>query len=130
MAKKRHIPKIIPVFHSQAEELEFWDTHDSDEYFESTPVDDIIIAIKPEKKKPVTLRLEPSLIDRLKKQAARHDMGYQTLARELLKHSLAESVSRPSFRPAAGIVRPALASATKPKSGKMIVKAKDRGEET
>ena len=90
--KKKQTVKMIPVLASETSETAV---------FEPTPVDDIIVAIKPETKKAVTLRLEPSLIERLKEHAARHNMGYQTLARELLKHALAESSPRKAGGPAA-----------------------------
>jgi predicted DNA binding CopG/RHH family protein len=103
MRKKERTTKIIPVFKNDAKERAFWDahTHDIDDYFEPEPVDDIILAIKLPPKKPVTLRLDQSLIDALKETAARHNMGYQTLARELLRHAL----SGPSLRPGLATVK-------------------------
>ena len=88
MARATRVPKTIPDFKSEDEEIEFWDTHNPDDYFEETPIEDIIVAIKPQPKKAVTLRMEPSLIARLKEVAAEYQVGYQTLARELLRRSL------------------------------------------
>ncbi len=46
------------------------------------------MALKPPPMKAVTLRIEPDLIARLKQVVAEHRVGYQTLARELLRYSL------------------------------------------
>ena len=80
-------PKLIPDFASEAEEIEFWDSHDPDEYF-TEPADDIIWDLKPEKKKRITLRIEPSVIEELKALAEKLDTPYQTLARGLIKRGI------------------------------------------
>ena len=79
--------KKVPVFQSEDEELAFWDTHDPDDYVVGEP-ETLILDLLPERKKQVTLRLEPSLIEQLKQVAAAHDVPYQTLARGLLRRSL------------------------------------------
>lgn len=73
----------------ELDELLFWDEHDPEE-FDDGPAEEIILAIKPQRKKAVTLRLEPSLIRTLKEVAGAHGMGYQTLARQLIKLSLSQ----------------------------------------
>lgn len=82
-------PKTIPDFKTEAEEIEFWDTHNPRDYM-TEPADDIIIDIRPEKKISISLRLEPSLIARVKRMAERLDMPYQTLIRELIKRGVRE----------------------------------------
>jgi predicted DNA binding CopG/RHH family protein len=79
--------KMLPDFKSEDEELAFWETHDPED-FDLGPAEDIFLDIRPEPKKPVSLRLEPSLIEELKRVAAAHDIPYQTLARGLIKRSL------------------------------------------
>ena len=79
--------KLVPDFASEQEELAFWEKHDLEE-FDHEAADDIILAIKPEPKKPVTVRLEPSLIAELKQVATRRDIPYQTLLRGLVKRGL------------------------------------------
>ncbi len=79
--------KYIPDFKSEEEELEFWDTHRIEDY-DDGPADDIIWDIKPEKKKRVTLRIEPSVIEELKVLAEKLDTPYQTLARGLIKRGI------------------------------------------
>ncbi|MEA3403579.1 MAG: CopG family antitoxin [Armatimonadota bacterium] len=83
MAKK----KYLPDFESEEEELKFWETARVEDY-EWEPVEDIVWDIKPEKKKRVTLRLEPSLIAEVKALAEQLDMPYQTLTRGLIRRGL------------------------------------------
>ena len=80
-------PKLIPDFQSEEEEIEFWDSHDPAEYM-TEPADDIIWDIRPEKKKRITLRIEPSVIEDLKVLAEELDTPYQTLARGLIKRGI------------------------------------------
>jgi predicted DNA binding CopG/RHH family protein len=94
MTKATGVPKTIPAFQTEDEEIEFWDTHDPDDYFEAEPLDDLIVAIKPQPKKAVTLRMDADLLARLKEVAAQHHIGYQTLARELLRHALSGGTPR------------------------------------
>ena len=82
-------PKTIPTFRSEAEEIEFWDRHDPREYMTEI-VDDVIWDIKPERKTRISLRVEPSLIEDLKRLAKKHDTRYQTLARGLIKRGIRE----------------------------------------
>ncbi|NLO04917.1 MAG: hypothetical protein GX131_03705 [candidate division WS1 bacterium] len=78
--------KRIPKFSSEDEEREFWDTHDPDGY-EWEVADDLRFDL-PEKKKRVTIRLEPSLIAQLKELSAEVEIPYQTLTRLLIRRGL------------------------------------------
>ncbi len=82
-------PKTIPAFRSEAEEIEFWDTHDSREYMTEI-VDDVIWDIKAERKTRISLRIEPSLVEDLRRLAKKHDTHYQTLARGLIRRGVRE----------------------------------------
>ncbi len=81
--------KKVPEFRNEEEEARFWDEHDSMEFIEDfEPVDiklspklEYEILRKRELKKPVTLRLEPSQIDAVKKIAIQKGLPYQTLIR-------------------------------------------------
>lgn len=93
MAKK----KRLPHFETEEEELRFWETARAEGY-EWEPADDIEWDIRSEKKKRVTMRLEPSLIAELKAFAARMDVPYQTLTRALIRlglHQAREEFSAP-----------------------------------
>ncbi|MBD3293088.1 MAG: hypothetical protein GF393_09200 [Armatimonadia bacterium] len=85
MAKR----KYLPHFETEEEELKFWETAKAEDY-ESEPVDDITWDIKEERKKRVTMRLEPSLIDELKELAEDVEMPYQTLTRALIRRGLSQ----------------------------------------
>ncbi len=77
----------VPEFKTEEEELSFWDKHDPED-FDAGPADDVILDVKPEKKKRISLRLEPGLIEELKAIAEANNMRYQTLVRGLLKRSV------------------------------------------
>jgi predicted DNA binding CopG/RHH family protein len=81
--------KKVPEFRTEEEEARFWDEHDSTEFVEdfepveielSTELEDEILS-KRELKKQITLRLEPSQIDAVKKIAVKKGLPYQTLIR-------------------------------------------------
>ncbi len=86
MAKRRlHIPK----FSSLQEESDFWDNVDLGEYWdEFEPVDEPIIDARPPKK-PISLRLDPHVIDETKRIAGRYGLGYQSLLRVFILEGLA-----------------------------------------
>ena len=79
MAKKL---KKIPKFKTEDEEAEFWNTHDSTDYFDWSKAK---IGIFPNLKlttRPISLRLPISLINRAKVQAHKLDIPYQTLIKQ------------------------------------------------
>jgi predicted DNA binding CopG/RHH family protein len=80
--------KKIPEFKSEAEERAFWETHDSTEYVDWSKAK---LARFPNLKpstKTISLRLPESLLDRIKIEANKRDMPYQSL----IKAWLAEDV--------------------------------------
>ena len=83
---KKPLP-VIPSFNTEEEELAWWDEHYQED-FDDGPADDIILDVKPERKKQVTIRLEPRLVEALKELAAAHHLPYQTLTRHLIKLGL------------------------------------------
>lgn len=91
--------KEIPVFHSEEEEARFWDTEDTTEYLdqfdlvecELDPELEEEILRRRELKKPVTLRLEPSQIEAVKKIAAKKGLAYQTLIRMWIAEAIERS---------------------------------------
>lgn len=82
----------VPAFRSTLQESAFWDRHSPLDYgdWEVVPCEEVCreLAVRSERKVPVTLRLERSLVGRLKRAARRHGVKYQTLAREILRRSL------------------------------------------
>lgn len=87
--------KELPEFRSEAEEAEFWDTHNSLDYLESDePVE---IELDPElaakireraQTKRVTLRLRVSQIEAAKEIARKKDIPYQTLIRSWVAEAI------------------------------------------
>lgn len=92
--------KYVPEFASDEEEREFWETHDIRDYDDGPA--DITWDIKEEKKKRVTMRLEPSLIDELKELAEDVEMPYQTLTRALIRRGLSQVKRERAEREAGG----------------------------
>ena len=80
--------KQIPKFKSEKEEREFWETHDTTEYFDDAKM---IRARFPNLKlstRSISLRLPLSLLERIKIEANKRDVPYQSL----IKVWLAEKV--------------------------------------
>ena len=87
--------RVLPHLGSEEEELRFWEAHDARD-FDAGPADDIVLAIKPSPKRRVTLWLDEAVVQTLKVIARRYDMGYQTLARGLLRRSVRELMESPA----------------------------------
>ncbi len=84
--------KKIPHFSLEAEEREFWQTHDSTEYVDWSKAKRG--SMFPNLKlttKPITLRLPVSMIDRLKIEAHKMDIPYQALIKKFIFDSLTGS---------------------------------------
>lgn len=83
--------KPIPHFKSEDEEREFWQTHDSTEYVDwSKAKRGVRFPNLKLTTKPITLRLPVSMIDRLKIEAHKMDIPYQTLIKKLIFDGIAK----------------------------------------
>ncbi len=83
--------KKIPHFNSEAEEREFWQTHDSTEYVDwSKAIRGVRFSNLKLTSKPITLRLPVSMIDRLKIEAHKMDIPYQSLIKKFIFDSLSK----------------------------------------
>lgn len=80
--------KTLPRFKSEAEEAEFWSTHDSTEYIDYGAAKKIALPNLKPSLKTISLRLPESLIAHLKMLANKRDVPYQSL----LKIYLAEKI--------------------------------------
>ena len=84
--------KDVPRFKSVEEESAFWDRHSVLDVgdWEAVPYEQVCkdLGARSEPKLPVTLRMEPGLLRKLKTAARRHGVKYQALAREILWQSL------------------------------------------
>lgn len=83
--------KIIPKFKNEKEEREFWQTHDSTEYVDwSKAKRGIQFPNLKLTSKPITLRLPIGMIDRLKVEAHKMDIPYQSLIKKLIFDGIAK----------------------------------------
>ncbi|MBU1085850.1 MAG: BrnA antitoxin family protein [Candidatus Beckwithbacteria bacterium] len=81
--------KKIPIFKSEKQEREFWQTHDSTEYVDWSKAERVSFPNLKLTSKPTTIRLPQSLIDRLKIKAHKRDIPYQSLMKDILFQGLA-----------------------------------------
>jgi len=82
--------KAIPKFKSEAEERRFWKSHNSTEYVDWNKADPVLLPNLKPSTKTISLRLSESLLERIKIEANKRDMPYQSL----IKAWLAEDVDR------------------------------------
>lgn len=76
--------KQIPAFKTEKEERVFWETHDSTDYVDwSKAVKAVFPNLKPTTE-TISLRLPSSLLYRLKTEANKRDVPYQSYIKVLL----------------------------------------------
>lgn len=80
--------KKIPKFKNEDEERAFWEKHDSTEYVDWSKAKHATFPNLKPSTKTISLRLPQSLLDRIKIEANKRDMPYQSL----IKVWLAEDV--------------------------------------
>jgi predicted DNA binding CopG/RHH family protein len=90
MSKRK---KTVPEFRSEAEERAFWETHDSSEYIDWSQARSASFPRLKPSTKSISLRLPEALLERIKVEANKRDMPYQSL----IKAWLAEDVKRHRF---------------------------------
>jgi predicted DNA binding CopG/RHH family protein len=88
---KAHPKKMAPTFKSEAEERAFWEAHDSTDYIDWTQATSVRLANLKPSTQTISLRLPVGLLERIKVEANRRDMPYQSL----IKAWLADQVNRP-----------------------------------
>jgi hypothetical protein len=91
--------KDVPAFASEAEEADFWASHSfgpgltAEAEAGTLDLEDVLPPPRG-RTVPVSLRFEPSTINRLKALARRRNTGYQTLAKEFIAERLYEEEKR------------------------------------
>jgi hypothetical protein len=76
------------------EEAEFWHTHDSadcEEEFKAMDQDIDFLMVRSQRKKPMTVRLEPDILTLLAREAKSQGIGPSTLARMVILKYLKDS---------------------------------------
>jgi predicted DNA binding CopG/RHH family protein len=97
-----HSLEEIPAFATESEEAAFWATHEiADELWDELPAvsDDQLPPARP-RTRPVGIRFDEFMLQRIKDLAARRHIGYQTLLREFIAERLYEEEQRE------GLVKP------------------------
>jgi predicted DNA binding CopG/RHH family protein len=83
-------PKTRPDFKSESEERAFWESHDSTEYIDWNAAQNVRLPNLKSSTKTISLRLPVALLERIKIEANRRDMPYQSL----IKAWLAEDIQK------------------------------------
>jgi predicted DNA binding CopG/RHH family protein len=92
MSKSKKTP---PEFKSEAEERAFWESHDSADYVDWSQARPARFPNLKPSTKTISLRLPAALLERIKVEANKRDVPYQSL----IKAWLAEDLDRHRHRP-------------------------------
>ena len=89
-------PSEIPENMTEAEEREFWDTHEITEEFldKAEPVPEDELPTPRPRTRPISLRLDDDVLMRLKDLARKKHKGYQTMLKEFVVERLYEEEKR------------------------------------
>jgi predicted DNA binding CopG/RHH family protein len=86
--------KAIPQFKSEAEEREFWQTHDSTGYLDWSKAERAVLPNLKPTTQTISLRLPRHLLDAIKTAANARDVPYQSLIKVWLQERV-EHTDRP-----------------------------------
>jgi len=78
----------IPAFRNEAEERAFWESHDTADYVDWGRAERVVLPNLKPTTTSISLRLPVSMLDRIKVEANKRDVPYQSL----IKTWLAEKV--------------------------------------
>lgn len=73
-----------PVFRDEAEEREFWESHDSSDHVDWSKAERVRLPNLKPSTRSISLRLPVSLLERLKIEANKRDVPYQSLIKTWL----------------------------------------------
>ena len=82
----------VPKVKNIKEERKFWDTHDSTDYLDDFEEAKDVVFVRP-KKQVMSLRLEPQVINKLKKLADREGLPPTTYARMLIIRAIRDKAA-------------------------------------
>ena len=80
----------IPAFKSEAEERAFWEKHDSSNYVNWNKAKRAVLPNLKPSTTTISLRLPETLLDRIKVEANKRDMPYQSLIKAWLAKDIEE----------------------------------------
>lgn len=90
MAKSKRSLKPIPKFASEAEERQFWETHDSAGYVDWSKATVVSMPNLKPSTETISLRLPAPLLSDLKALANKRDVPYQSLLKVFVADRVAE----------------------------------------
>jgi predicted DNA binding CopG/RHH family protein len=82
--------KPIPVFANEAEERQFWETHDSTPYLDWSKAQRVRFPNLKPTQTAISLRLPMPLLERIKVAANKRDVPYQSLIKMWLAEKVGE----------------------------------------
>lgn len=77
-------PHKIPEFKNEADERAFWESHDSSDYVDWAKAQPVSFSNLKPSTKTISLRLPEGLLERIKIEAHKRDMPYQSLIKAWL----------------------------------------------
>ena len=80
----------LPVFTTEQEERQFWEQNDSSERIDWRKAERVSLANLKPSTKTISLRLPEMLLDRIKVEANKRDMPYQSLIKAWLADDVEE----------------------------------------
>lgn len=86
--------KKIPTFKTEAEEQEFWATHDSTEYVDWSNAKRAVFPNLKPSTKTISLRLPQTMLEELKLLANKRDVPYQSLLKMFLSERIESELDR------------------------------------
>ncbi len=86
--------KNIPTFKTEAEEQEFWATHDSTEYVDWSKAKRAVFPNLKPSTKTISLRLPQTMLEELKLLANKRDVPYQSLLKMFLSERIESELER------------------------------------
>ncbi|MBT3191313.1 MAG: hypothetical protein HN341_02030 [Verrucomicrobia bacterium] len=86
--------KKIPTFKTEAEEQEFWATHDSTEYVDWSKAKRAVFPNLKPSTKTISLRLPQTMLEELKLLANKRDVPYQSLLKVFLSERIESELER------------------------------------
>lgn len=86
MNRKR---KSMPDFDSEAKERAFWESHDSTDHVDWSKAQRVRLPNLKPSTKPISLRLPVALLEKIKTEANKRDVPYQSLIKVWLSEKIA-----------------------------------------
>ncbi len=78
----------VPAFKTEAEERAFWEKHDSTNYVDWSKAKKAVLPNLKPSTTTISLRLPEALLDRIKVEANKRDMPYQSLIKAWLAQDI------------------------------------------